>query len=37
MRTLNDVSVLIHPGLNGAGADHWQTHREQALPDFVRV
>jgi predicted alpha/beta hydrolase family esterase len=37
MRTLNKLSVLIHPGLNGAGADHWQTHWEQAFPDFVRV
>lgn len=37
MRTLNDVSALILPGLNGAGADHWQTHWEQAFPDFVRV
>jgi len=37
MRSLNDVSVLIHPGLGGAGADHWQTHWEQAFPDFVRV
>jgi predicted alpha/beta hydrolase family esterase len=37
MRTLHDFSVLIQPGLNGAGADHWQTHWEQAFPDFVRV
>lgn len=37
MPTLNDFSVLIHPGLNGAGPDHWQTHWEQAFPDFVRV
>jgi uncharacterized protein len=37
MPTLNDFSVLIHPGLNGAGADHWQTHWEQAFPDFIRV
>lgn len=37
MHTLNDFSVLIHPGLGGAGDDHWQTHWEQAFPEFVRV
>jgi predicted alpha/beta hydrolase family esterase len=37
MRTLSDFSVLIHPGLGGAGEDHWQTHWERAFPDFVRV
>ena len=29
--------MLIHPGLNGSGPDHWHTHWEQAFPDFVRV
>ena len=37
MQTLDDYAVLIHPGLNGAGEDHWQTHWEHAFPDFVRV
>jgi predicted alpha/beta hydrolase family esterase len=37
MRELKDFSVLIQPGLNGAGADHWQTHWEKAFPDFRRV
>lgn len=37
MQTLNDISVLIHPGLNGAGPDHWQTHWEQAFPDSLRI
>ena len=37
MPTLKDFSILIHPGLNGSGPDHWHTHWEQAFPDFVRV
>ena len=37
MRNINDFSVLILPGLGGAGEDHWQTHWERAFPDFVRV
>ncbi|MDH5536037.1 MAG: alpha/beta hydrolase [Betaproteobacteria bacterium] len=37
MHTLNDFSVLILPGLGGAGEDHWQTHWERAFPEFVRV
>ena len=37
MPTRKDFSVLIHPGLNGSGPDHWHTHWEQAFPDFVRV
>jgi predicted alpha/beta hydrolase family esterase len=37
MRELKDFSVLILPGLGGAGEDHWQTHWERAFPDFVRV
>ena len=37
MPTLKDFSVLIHPGLNGSGPDHWHTHCERAFPDFVRV
>ena len=37
MRGLNDLSVLILPGLGGAGEDHWQTHWQKAFPGFVRV
>ena len=35
--TLNVFSILIHPGLNGAGPDQRQTHRNQAFPDFIRA
>lgn len=37
VRNLIDFSVLILPGLGGAGEDHWQTHWQRAFPDFVRV
>ena len=37
MATHKDYSVLIHPGLNGSGPDHWHTHWEQAFPEFTRV
>ena len=37
MHNLSDFSVLILPGLGGAGEDHWQTHWQKAFPDFVRV
>ncbi len=37
MSELKDFSVLILPGLGGAGEDHWQTHWERAYPDFARV
>lgn len=37
MPTRKDFSVLIHPGLNGSGPDHWHTHWEQAFPEFTRV
>ncbi|MBN8281343.1 MAG: alpha/beta hydrolase [Gammaproteobacteria bacterium] len=30
-------TVLIHPGLNNSGPEHWQTLWEQANPDFVRI
>jgi hypothetical protein len=29
--------ILIVPGLNGSGPDHWQTHWEARLPDCERV
>jgi len=37
MPSLKDFSILILPGLNGSGPDHWHTHWEQAFPDFTRV
>ena len=37
MRNLKDLSILILPGLHGAGADHWQTHWQQAFPAMQRV
>jgi len=37
MPSLKDFSILIHPGLNGSGPDHWHTHWEQAFPEFTRV
>ncbi len=35
MPNLKDFSILIQPGLNDSGPDHWHTHWEQAFPDFV--
>jgi predicted alpha/beta hydrolase family esterase len=29
MPTLKDFSILIHPGLNGSGPNHWHTHWER--------
>lgn len=37
MRTLGEYSVLIQPGLGGAGEDHWQRHWERVFPEFTRV
>jgi len=37
MHHLDDFSVLILPGLGGAGEDHWQSHWQKAFPEFVRV
>jgi len=37
MRDINDFSILVQPGLNGAGADHWMTFWEKAFPGFRRV
>jgi len=37
MRDINDFSVLVQPGLNGAGADHWMTFWEKAFSGFRRV
>jgi serine hydrolase len=30
-------TLLIIPGLNGSGPDHWQTHWEASMPAAVRV
>ena len=37
MRDIKDLSVLILPGLGGAGEDHWQTYWQRAFPGFQRV
>ena len=37
MRDLNDFTVLILPGLGGAGSDHWQAAWAQAFPGMQRV
>ncbi len=30
-------SVLLVPGLNGSGPDHWQSHWQREHPDYVRL
>jgi predicted alpha/beta hydrolase family esterase len=37
MKNLDDYAVLVQPGRDGAGPDHWLSHWEAALPAFVRV
>lgn len=37
MNLFKKYTVLVLPGRDGSGADHWQTLWEQAFPDFVRV
>ena len=37
MHDLNDFTVLILPGLGGAGPEHWQTAWEKVFPSFSRV
>ena len=37
MRDIKELTVLILPGLNGAGADHWMTFWQKAFPSFRRV
>jgi len=37
VRDINDFSILVLPGLNGAGAEHWMTFWEKAFPAFRRV
>jgi uncharacterized protein len=37
LHDLKDLTVLILPGLGGAGPEHWQTAWEKAFPSFNRV
>ena len=37
MRDLNELTVLVLPGLGGAGADHWQTAWQGAFPAMQRI
>ena len=37
MKNLDDFSVLVLPGRDGSGAEHWQTLWEHAFPTFDRV
>lgn len=37
MRDIGEFSVLVLPGLNGAGAEHWMSFWEKAFPAFRRV
>lgn len=37
MHDLKNLSVLVLPGLHGAGEDHWQTAWQKAFPAFHRV
>lgn len=37
MRDLRDLTILILPGLGGAGPDHWQTAWGKAFPGMRRV
>ena len=37
MRDIRDFDILILPGRDNAGPDHWQTHWEQAFPTMRRV
>jgi predicted alpha/beta hydrolase family esterase len=37
MRRLEEFTILILPGLGGAGSDHWQSAWAQAFPGLRRV
>ena len=37
MRNLDDFDILVIPGWDGSGPDHWQTHWEAAFPRMRRV
>lgn len=37
MKSFSEFSVLVLPGRDGSGDDHWQTLWERLFPEFVRV
>jgi predicted alpha/beta hydrolase family esterase len=37
MKKINDFTVLVLPGRDGSGEDHWQTMWEQSFPNLLRV
>src|SRR5688572_10864827 len=37
MRDIKELTVLVLPGLGGAGPDHWQAAWEKAFPSMQRV
>lgn len=37
MRDINDLTILLLPGLGGSGPDHWQTAWGKAFPSMQRV
>ena len=37
MYSFKEFSVLVLPGRDGSGPDHWQILWEQAFPEFLRV
>jgi len=37
VRDIKELTVLVLPGLGGAGPDHWQTYWQKAFPRFRRV
>ena len=37
MRDINDLTMLVLPGLGGSGPDHWQTAWVNAFPGMQRV
>src|SRR5512146_3025845 len=37
MRDIKDLTILVLPGLGGAGPDHWQTAWQKAFPSMRRV
>jgi predicted alpha/beta hydrolase family esterase len=37
MKSLSDFCVLVLPGRDGSGEDHWQTLWERHFPEFIRV
>ncbi len=37
MKSLSNFSVLVLPGRDGSGEDHWKTAWERHFSEFVRV